>query len=714
MKKLASDIVKFGRPKKFFESTYRFNSLDLETINNELFFIGVIQNQNYKYTLGNFDKFFNDFLIDSAKNKTSILTWSKYDNTFIVKLLLKRFRAPKQEQILNMIEKVTPLVSYRYRGFMIEITQVVKMCIIFTLKDKDGIKKKVTIYNLKNLFPDSDLETTAKDYKLDYYSKMGEEYHIINFDRYYRDEAYRHKVIMSNMLDNKVIIDIAFKLLENFKTIAGVYPKTIFTAGSLARSYLLTLKTIHFNFRSLFSKLDESDYKRLLNYAMEAYHGGKIESYIIGSLLSAKIIDITAAYPYAQSILPKPTNKIIQSKDASLIKNYFYTFINATISVGDAKLIHPISIPSIINHANISPYGVFDAIITKPEYDYLLKRGVIVDVHDFIAVIHEDSYPYADMIKNLFNARMETKKTNPALSGLYKTILSSLYGITYELNDLYDDKTLDWKGYRAGDFFNPVIASYITAITRTYLSDVSQNILDNGGEVYLNMTDSIIYNGTVTLDVFSKVKTLGKFEPSEKIKDVMILGAGRYEYKKDFDDKYVIKSRGFSVKVKDKTFYRDLDFLDKVILKHKTFVTFFKANTEKYGFEKLGHLVEDSYEINPFNLGGKRLIDNQFIDVKTEYTTTRPVYFNQNDFDLFSEKDTKADKLKSSEVIQFKLKHNETCVMCGAEISKNEYAYKYKRDGAWHVRCLDHKPIYKNDYEPFAEGNNPELLELQY
>ena len=62
------------------------------------------------------------------------------------------------------------------------------------------------------------------------------------------------------------------------------------------------------------------------------------------------------------------------------------------------------------------------------------------------------------------------------------------------------------KGYRAGDFFNPVIASYITAFIRTYLSEVSYNIIKNGGEVYLNMTDSIIYNGEITLDIFSKEK----------------------------------------------------------------------------------------------------------------------------------------------------------------------------------------------------------------
>ena len=93
-----------------------------------------------------------------------------------------------------------------------------------------------------------------------------------------------------------------------------------------------------------------------------------------------------------------------------------------------------------------------------------------------------------------------------SVSEMFKTIINSLYGITFELTDIfkeYEDDIL-WEGYRAGDFFNPVIASYITAFTRTYLSEVSYNIIQNGGEVYLNMTDSIIYNGEITLDVFSE------------------------------------------------------------------------------------------------------------------------------------------------------------------------------------------------------------------
>src|SRR5690606_28141033 len=111
-----------------------------------------------------------------------------------------------------------------------------------------------------------------------------------------------------------------------------------------------------------------------------------------------------------------------------------------------------------------------------------------------------------NLVNYLFNNRLKYSKTNKSVSEMFKTIINSLYGITFELTDVYKEKEdeIYWEGYRAGDFFNPVIASYITAFIRTYLSEVSYNIVQNGGEVYLNMTDSIIYDGEITLDIFSR------------------------------------------------------------------------------------------------------------------------------------------------------------------------------------------------------------------
>src|SRR5699024_3401833 len=107
--------------------------------------------------------------------------------------------------VLKRIGKVSPVYSYMYKGYIISIDNIIKDSMIFSIKTKHNKKvKRVVIYNLKNLFV-TDLETTAKNYKLDYYSKIGIEYHIIDKKRYFKDLDYQKLVLKSNKLDNVVI-----------------------------------------------------------------------------------------------------------------------------------------------------------------------------------------------------------------------------------------------------------------------------------------------------------------------------------------------------------------------------------------------------------------------------------------------------------------------------------------------------------------------------
>lgn len=632
MAKEFKDIVKWGVVRPFLDKTYDFNTIDIETVDNELFLLGYIDNDRYFYHTDKFYKRFNDLLIRSVQNRKDILTWSRYDNTHLIKLLLQE--VDDVNKILLRIGKISPIFTYKYNGFEITIVNIIKDSIIFRITDFAGRGKNVVIYNLKNLFT-SDLETTAKDYKITYYTKLGIEFHIIDKDKFDKDSKYKENVITANILDNRVLLDIAYQFLENFKRITDYYPKTIFTAGSVARSYLLSFRAngnpIDLHFRSTFGRIKHRN--KLLDYSMKSYHGGKIESYILGYVKSGYIIDKTSAYPHALANLPKLTNKINYQKGDLGLNKYFYAFIKCNIFIENEKLIHPLIVESPINRANVSPYGfIKEIIITKPEYDYMIDKGAKIKVIDYLGIEHLEIYPYKDLVMSLFNNRMLNRKSNPALADLFKTILNSLYGITFELTDVYTeiDGNIEWEGYRAGDYFNPVIASYITALTRTDLSNVANNITENGGEVYLIMTDSIIFNGKCDLDIFTENKILGTYNIPEKLTDIMILGAGRYEYFSNDSNKYTIKSRGFSVSEKDSSFYTNLDFSSDVKINHKTFVSAFKATTKKFDVKQMGYLIDDDYSINPFNLGGKRIIENYDIDLKKEFTKTKPLYLDKS------------------------------------------------------------------------------------
>lgn len=637
--KKATDIVKYGVIKKYgIKKRYAFNSIDIETVNNELFLLGYHINDVYHYTLNNFFEVINNILIKSVQNNRDILTWSRYDNHFILKnILMNTLNINEINEVLKKIGKIAPIHSYNYNGYNITVIDVIKDSLIFDIRYKKS-KKRVHIYNLKNLF-NNDLLTIAKSYKLDYYSKLGEEYHVIDKQKFFNDDNYKKMVIKSNQLDSKVIIDIAQKFLDSYSELTGTLPKTIFTAGSIARSFLLSYKDIDpykINFRHYYK--DNPYYEKLLEYAMESYHGGKIDSYIIGYTESAKIADISSAYPSVIARLPELTNEVIYKIGSDDLEKYYYAFIKCDIYIPKCNFIHPLIVKSPISPTNISPLGYMNnVIITKPEYDYLKryekKYNIKIEVKNYIAIKHKNTYMFRHLIKDLFQKRLQyTEEGNYALANLTKLIINSLYGITYELTPIYElnDNEIQRTGLRAGDFFNPIIASYITAKTRCLLSSASMAIIENGGEILLHMTDSVIFKGELPKHYYRDKKVLGFFEEPKEIKDVIILGAGRYEYISG--NKYTIKNRGFNVSEKNSSFYSKYNLNKEITIKNNNFVTFFKATTKKYSTEELGHIKEEEYNINPINLGGKRLINDEELqktDLNNSYVKTYPIYIDK-------------------------------------------------------------------------------------
>src|SRR5690606_25837933 len=172
--KKASDIIKYGVIKKYgIKKKYAFNSIDVETIDNEIFLLGYHLNDVYYYTLDNFFEILNKILIKSVQENRDILTWSRYDNHHIFKLILNNVVRDdnKKIEILKKIGKITPILGYNYNGFDITILNIIKDSIIIEVRYEKS-RKRVNIYNLKNLFQ-SDLLTIAQNYNLTYYSKLG-------------------------------------------------------------------------------------------------------------------------------------------------------------------------------------------------------------------------------------------------------------------------------------------------------------------------------------------------------------------------------------------------------------------------------------------------------------------------------------------------------------------------------------------------------------
>ena len=124
--KKSKEIVKWGVIKPFLDKEYKFNSIDIETINNDLFLFGYVDNNIYNYVESDFYNTFNNFLISCVQTKHDILTWSRYDNTHLLKLLLKDVECELVDNILLRIGKVTPIYEYVYNNYNITIVNIIK------------------------------------------------------------------------------------------------------------------------------------------------------------------------------------------------------------------------------------------------------------------------------------------------------------------------------------------------------------------------------------------------------------------------------------------------------------------------------------------------------------------------------------------------------------------------------------------------------------
>lgn len=669
--KTASNIIEWGRILNFTnQSPIKVIGLDLETIDNEMFLIG-LHKDKYEYTLDNFKNYLFDNLIELAKNNMHIATWTRYDNTHLLKLLIENM---KEEEIKSFIEKCgkisgsyntklvkyiePPLYTFIHNDFQINIDMVVRNCILFRIIDKHGNNKSVWSYDVRNLFVGYDLLEASKDYGFTWYTKISDDAHVINKKKFFSDKEYQSKVLLSNEYDSRLAKELAIKLQFDFYDIFGSFPKNLISAGSLARSAItalskkLELSTTKLNAKSVIGNVKyvettpELKYLNknfdLLDYSMLAYHGGKIDSYVLGYTDNAYMIDITSAYPAILRELNGFNNaKINYGVGKPSITDYSYIFVKCNLYIKEDS--NTFSTPFIIknpldNHTNLNPYGyVKNIVLTKFEYQFVLENLNKIDIEyiDYYYITSDKGYLiFRPIIDLLFKLRLEYKSEGKKSSeSLVKTIINSLYGITYELNELYDNN-LETIGYKSGDFFNPIIASHITAGTRTAIANMNNKILDRGGNILLNMTDSIIYQNCDITDLTEETKILGKFERPEIIENVLILGSGRYEYMSNL--KYKFRTRGFTAKTSNKSFYKGI-LANKGQVENQTFITLFKSTTYNkdkdyhYTYKDIGRIEEDSYNIDPFNLGGKRDIvkDDLQVDLSVNMITTKQIYLDK-------------------------------------------------------------------------------------
>jgi hypothetical protein len=371
-------------------------------------------------------------------------------------------------------------------------------------------KNTVHIYDIAKFY-ECKLETAASKYlnkhKIDIETKTFTiEYVKANFKRIAEYCIY----------DAVLCKELADILINSFKKL-GIHPKKLYSQAYISWQYVKdNCKWIHV--KRLWNYNRE-----VLDFAMLSYNGGKFEVTRKGCDYYYEY-DIVSAYPYQIANLIDISDAAIgQSKTYQ--KDAVYGFIDADINIP-----HDVYSPVALKRGmlNYYPTGSFRKVITKAEYEYLIRHKCDINVRKaYWMFVDNISYPYRDAIMQLMKLKDLYKQLrDDSMYNVTKKILNAIYGKMVQL-------IKQGKYWRAGSSWNPVYGSVITANTRIKISQMQMQY----PEVVAVHTDSIISTRPLP---FKKDGKLGDMT-YEIEGDGVILGTGIYQVGKKS------KMRGFEV-----------------------------------------------------------------------------------------------------------------------------------------------------------------------
>ena len=313
------------------------------------------------------------------------------------------------------------------------------------------------------------------------------------------------------------------------KKLAELQIKSLEQMGLYTRSLISTAYISWQHFRKVCNPPNMNYFynfhPKVLDYAMRAYNGGKFEVTEKGTGYFYSY-DIVSAYPHSIANLPNLYMcKVIYDKAYNDESDF--SFLNCKISI-PYNVNNPT--PEKKKTINIYPVGHLRKVITKIEYDYFIKNGCEIEILDAVHVVSRDkTMIFREEIERLMYYKKKYKKEgNDTMYNTTKVLLNSLYGKFVQLI-WKDDKWL------AGESWNPLYASYITAYCRTRITEL-QNKYNSVVAVH---TDSIISKEKLS---YPKTDILGSMSYETEGQGVLV-GSGVYQ----IGDK--VKLRGFDAKI---------------------------------------------------------------------------------------------------------------------------------------------------------------------
>jgi len=456
--------------------------LDLETDykTGELKLLGFYKNRKtYSWHTDNFIKVIYQYIKWASRNKVSLAYWNRLDPFVILKQFLIHMEENEAEKRLERFGKVAgewnrktqkwdiePVVEVKTTmGARFGIVQAIRSSVQFFYMTKDDLyPRKVWAFDIAQLFMNR-LEVEAK--RFDWYSKLGEEFHKVDWERFENDKEYKKGVLLSNELDARACTELAYTIQEDFKTAFKWYPRTLISQGSLARSAIVAqLKNIfdeHIEVEDLLkmkvhdevcsigfmnyydewsNRFGEDTLKDLYCLATEAYSGGCIESVRYGYAKEGCYADIASAYPsYIVDLYDLRNAEVIKGKGPPPTPNAGYVFIRGTVNIPEHVNYHPITVKHITSEeTNVRPVGKFRASYIKEERDFVKSIGGTFEDEEWYLLETEGKLSsLARVCKEFISLRKKLKEQKSSSEYMAKITASSLYGILYEAVETHEE-----------------------------------------------------------------------------------------------------------------------------------------------------------------------------------------------------------------------------------------------------------------------------------
>jgi len=446
----------------------------------------------------------------------------KYDRDAIIKHLPNRN--------INILKAYSQTVlRFGDLGFRIRLTGNKSMTISRGRFEKKGFKSVRSAFfsDISAFYHEGSLENTVKRVLNIEYRKsldIGEGVSRENITReivdYCLDDCFYTYLLSKNLTD----LALKFVPVKRFHSTASISKS--FMRKTLKNPYLFHPTQIQ-------------------QFALRSYNGGRFEILQKGSFERLYTVDINSAYPdvIKDLVVPKGLIKINLEYEPDSIYSYF----NADVEISGDFVLSPFK--HLLKDKNgllVFPTGKFrDVYLSKCEFEVLKDLDCRIHIKKAIHLFNDNPRPWVEGVSEMYSKRKELKQAGDRDEYILKIILNSLYGIVIQ-----EDKTVSvsssWTlseemnpenrienvggklkivktGWKAGQWFNPLIASEITSRTRCKLFEDFHEHEDN---IVMIATDS------VTMDKPVPVKDSGVLGGYKHYKPAsgLVLANGIYQF----------------------------------------------------------------------------------------------------------------------------------------------------------------------------------------